>query len=112
MGTILVDGAGQTLYLFEPDHRSGRSTCYSTCALEWPPLLLPAGVSRARAEGGARASLLGTTTRANGSVQVTYDRWPLYRFAPDESPGGTAGDGLDNLGGRWYVVSPKGDAIL
>ena len=28
LGTVLVDGYGLTLYLFVPDHRSGRSTCF------------------------------------------------------------------------------------
>ncbi len=32
LGTVLVDGYGLTLYLFVPDHGSGRSTCFGYCA--------------------------------------------------------------------------------
>src|SRR2546430_10271364 len=38
LGTILVDGSGRTLYLFEAD-RGMSSTCYNACATYWPPLL-------------------------------------------------------------------------
>lgn len=111
LGTVLVDGQGFTLYLFEPDKQSGKSTCYGTCAQGWPPLLLPAGVSAPVAGPGVDASLLGTTTRTDGSVQVTYDKWPLYLWVNDSQPGQATGQGLNNLGGLWYVLAPNGKAI-
>lgn len=111
LGVVLVDGKGQALYVFGPDAHSGTSSCYSACAIEWPPLLLPKGVTRPRAAGRAKVSLLGTTRRSDGTTQVTYKGWPLYRFATDESPGSAPGEGLDNLGGHWYVLSPKGSEI-
>jgi predicted lipoprotein with Yx(FWY)xxD motif len=111
LGTILVDGKGQTLYVFLHDHRSGHSTCNSECAVQWPPLLLPAGITKPVAANGAKSSLLATTRRSNGAMQVTYKGWPLYRFALDTAPGETAGEGLDNLGGLWYVMNPRGAVI-
>jgi predicted lipoprotein with Yx(FWY)xxD motif len=111
LGVILVDGAGQALYAYSPDHHSGRSKCNSACADEWPPLLLPKGVTTPVSSGTAKASLLGTTKRIGGSIQVTYNGWPLYRFATDETPGSALGEGLDNLGGYWYVLSAKGKEI-
>jgi predicted lipoprotein with Yx(FWY)xxD motif len=111
LGVILVDGAGQALYAYSPDHHSGRSKCNSACADEWPPLLLPKGVTTPVSSGTAKASLLGTTKRIGGSIQVTYNGWPLYRFATDETPGSAPGEGLDNLGGYWYVLSAKGKEI-
>jgi predicted lipoprotein with Yx(FWY)xxD motif len=111
LGTILVNGKGQALYVFDKDHHSGHSTCTSECAVEWPPLLLPSGVTKPVAAGGAKASLLGTTRRSGGTLQVTYGGWPLYRFALDTSPGDVSGQGLNNLGGLWYVLSPKGKEI-
>ena len=45
LGTVLVDGYGLTLYLFVPDHQSGRSTCSGYCATQWPPATLPEGVT-------------------------------------------------------------------
>lgn len=111
IGVILVDGAGQALYSYSPDHHSGISKCGSACADEWPPLLLPKGVTIPVSSGKAKAALLGTTKRTGGSTQVTYNGWPLYRFATDETPGSAPGDGLYNLGGYWYVLSSKGKQI-
>lgn len=111
LGVILVDGYGQALYAYSPDHHSGTSKCNSACADEWPPLLLPRGVTTPVSSGKAKASLLGTTKRIGGSTQVTYNGWPLYRFATDETPDSAPGEGLDNLGGYWYVLSAKGKEI-
>jgi predicted lipoprotein with Yx(FWY)xxD motif len=110
LGTVLVDGKGFTLYLFVPDEHSGRSTCTGACAVEWPPLLLPSGVTSPLAGGGVEKSLLGVTTRPNGSTQVTYDGWPLYLYVNDPSPGTATGQALYNLGGYWYAVSTNGSA--
>jgi predicted lipoprotein with Yx(FWY)xxD motif len=110
LGTVLVDGQGFTLYLFVPDAHSSHSVCTGICAIEWPPLLLPKGAS-ARAGHGVNAALLGSTTRGDGSVQVVYNGWPLYLWPDDLSPGQATGQGLNNVGGLWYVVSPQGNPI-
>ena len=111
LGSVLVDGQGFTLYLFVPDRQSGSSTCYGSCAQGWPPLLLPAGVTTPVAGPGVSASLLGTTRRQDGTTEVTYDKWPLYTYVTDSQPGQATGQGVDNLGGLWYVVSPQGRAV-
>jgi len=111
LGTVLVDGQGMTLYLFVPDKRSGRSTCYKLCAEGWPPLRLPTGVTRPVAGRGVKASLLGTTRRTDGTTQVVYNRWPLYLWVGDSEPGQATGQGINNLGGLWYVLSPGGNAV-
>jgi len=110
VGRVLVDGQGYTLYMFVPDAQDG-STCYGACAAQWPPLLLPAGVAAPERGPGARASLLGTTRRRDGRLQVTYAGWPLYRWIGDTAPGMATGQGLDNLGGFWYVLDPAGSPI-
>jgi len=111
LGKVLVDGQGLTLYLFVPDKQSGNSTCYSECAEGWPPLLLPVGVTAPVAGPGINASLLGTTHRTDGTVEVTYNKWPLYTWQGDSTPGQASGQGLNNLGGLWYVLSPNGATI-
>lgn len=111
LGTVLVDGQGFTLYLFVPDHQSGTSTCYGNCANGWPPLLLPTGITVPVAGPGVNSSLLSTTKRTDGSLQVTYNRWPLYTWVGDSTPGQATGQGLNNLGGLWYVLSPTGKEI-
>jgi predicted lipoprotein with Yx(FWY)xxD motif len=106
LGNILVDRRGEPLYLFEAD--TGKdSTCYEYCEQFWPPVLT-AGAPHAGA--GAKASLLGTTTRTDGTSQVTYAGHPLYYFYTD-SPGEAHGQGINGFGGRWWVVSPSGAAI-
>jgi predicted lipoprotein with Yx(FWY)xxD motif len=111
LGTVLVNGQGLTLYMFVPDARRGRSTCFRACAAAWPPLRLPAGVTVPIASGQAKPSLLRTTTRKDGGLQVTYDGWPLYLWVSDSRPGQATGEGIKSLGGYWYVLSPKGKVI-
>ena len=111
LGKVLVDGQGLTLYLFEPDKQSGNSTCYGKCAQAWPPLLLPVGVTSPVAGTGVKESLLGTTHRTDGTIQVTYNKWPLYTWVGDSAPGDATGQGINNLGGLWYVLSPDGATI-
>lgn len=107
LGRMLVTSRGRTLYLFEKD-RNGRSSCTGTCATYWPPLLT---TGKPHAGSGVRASLLGTTRRADGKLQVTYKRHPLYTFALDKRAGQTKGEGLDDFGAEWYAVSAAGSTI-
>ncbi len=111
LGKVLVDGQGLTLYLFVPDKQSGNSTCYGKCAQAWPPLLLPAGVTAPLAGAGIKNGLLGTTRRTDGTIQVTYNKWPLYLWVIDSAPGDATGQGINNNGGLWYVLSPDGATI-
>jgi predicted lipoprotein with Yx(FWY)xxD motif len=103
LGRILVDANGRTLYLFAKDKHT--STCSGACAAYWPPVLTR-GKPIARA--GAKASLLGTVRRSNGSMQVTYAGHPLYRFALDTKAGQTKGEGRDDFGAEWDAVTPAG----
>jgi len=107
LGTIIVDGKSHTLYLFEKD-KHGKSACTGKCASFWPPLIATA---KPRAAGSARASLLGTTRRADGRLQVTYNHHPVYRFAQDTRKGQTHGEGVDAFGAEWYAISPAGAKV-
>jgi len=60
-------------------------------------------------EGRANAALLGTSKRADGTTQVTYNGHPLYRFIMDTSPGQTNGQGVVAFGGSWFAVTAAGD---
>ncbi|MFD7896874.1 hypothetical protein ACFV0C_24240 [Streptomyces sp. NPDC059568] len=110
LGTILVDDKGRTLYLFEAD-KTKESTCKDGCAKEWPPGLETSGASPKAGTGGVKANLLSTTTRSDGTKQVTYNNHPLYRFEGDKKPGETNGQGLTAFGAKWYVVDTAGKAI-
>ena len=103
-GEIVVDAEGRTLYVFLADTGSD-STCYDECEDSWPPLTVEGDPA---AGDGIDASLLGTTEREDGNVQVTLDGHPLYYFAADETPDDINGQ---DVGDVWYVVSPEGAAI-
>jgi predicted lipoprotein with Yx(FWY)xxD motif len=107
LGTYLVDGKGRTLYLFEKD-RTKKSTCADACAKAWPPLTTKGSP---KAAGSAKASLLGTSKRADGKTQVTYKGHPLYFFVQDKKAGDTKGQDVDAFGAEWYVMSPAGKKI-
>ena len=107
LGQILVDGAGRTLYLFAADQGTA-SSCYGACAGVWPP----ATATGAPAAGaGVHQSLLATTTRKDGSVEVVYNGHPLYYFISDKQPGDTTGQALSSFGAGWYVLSTTGTKI-
>jgi predicted lipoprotein with Yx(FWY)xxD motif len=102
LGSFLVDGKGMTLYIYTMD-TTNTSTCYDACAAVWPPLLTDGTPT---AGSGVNASMLGITTRTDGSSQVTYNGHPVYFFANDKAPGDTNGEGVQNV---WYVITPQGN---
>ena len=107
LGDVLVDRQGHTLYLFARDSGT-RSACVGACAVNWPPL---------RVRGtplvgtGAKASDVGTTARADGIRQLTYNGHPLYTFVNDKKPGDTNGEGINAFGGSWFAVSGAGAKV-
>ena len=108
LGTVLVGANGHTLYLFLKD-TNDKSACSASCAKFWPPLIAR---SKPSAGVGVKASLLGTSKRSDGSLQVTYNRHPLYAFSLDKLAGQTKGEGLAAFGAKWYALSAKGTAIV
>jgi len=107
LGRILVDSRGHTLYLFGKD-KNGKSACSGACATAWPPLIATA---KPRAGSGAEASRLGTTKRADGRLQVTYNHHPVYTFIKDTKKGQTNGEGLTAFGGTWDALSASGAKV-
>jgi predicted lipoprotein with Yx(FWY)xxD motif len=107
LGTILVNANGRTLYLFEKD-KGDKSTCSGACASAWPPLTTTA---KPKPAAGVDAAMLGTSTRPDGTKEVTYNGHPLYTYAADAAPGATAGEGLNQFGAEWYALSPKGNKV-
>ena len=105
-GTILTDRADRTIYLFTHD-RSAASTCYGPCSAAWPPVLTNGSPSRT---GGLTAAI-GTTRRRDGTTQVTYGGHPLYYYVRDVRPGEILCQNVDEFGGTWLVVSPRGTPV-
>lgn len=105
LGKVIVDSKGMTLYDFHKD-KGTTSACYGECAVAWPPLLTS---GEPKATGGAQASLLGTTKRKDGTIQVTYKGHPVYGFVEDNKPGETNGNDFDDFGAQWYALEPNGE---
>jgi predicted lipoprotein with Yx(FWY)xxD motif len=106
LGQIIVDGAGMTLYMFQPDE-AGTPTCYDDCATAWPPLLADDAAS-VTAGTGLDASKITVVDRTDGGKQVKYGNWTLYYFANDAAAGDVKGQGLNDV---WYVVGADGEPI-
>lgn len=107
VGKALADANGRTLYLFAGD-KPNVSQLSAAGRAVWPPFT--AGVLP-RATGGALRARIGTATANAGGTQISYNGHPLYYFVGDRQPGQTHGQGLNEFGGRWYVLSASGAAI-
>jgi predicted lipoprotein with Yx(FWY)xxD motif len=105
LGKVIVDSEGFTLYDFRKD-KGTTSSCYGPCAAVWPPLTTG---SAPKAGGGASASMLGTTKRKDGTMQVTFAGHPLYTYSADTKPGEATGNNVDLYGGEWYALTPSGE---
>ena len=81
------------------------SMCYDDCAAAWVALTVE---GEAVGGEGIDASLLGTSERTDGSVQVTLDGHPLYYFVHRTPRRATNGQGVGDV---WYVVLPAGAPI-
>lgn len=103
-GTVLFDANGQVVYAFEADRRNTSNCTSEECVTAWPPVLTRDAPTAGK---GARANLLGTIRRDDGSMQVTYAGRPLY-FYEHEAPGEIKCHEVDIHGGLWWVVAPDG----
>jgi predicted lipoprotein with Yx(FWY)xxD motif len=102
--TLLTTTAGRTLYTLSVEkHGKFVCTAESGCTGIWHPLTVAAGVMP---QGPVK---LGTVSRPDGTVQVTYRGLPLYTFASDKKAGQVKGEGLKDVG-VWHaaaVPTPK-----
>jgi predicted lipoprotein with Yx(FWY)xxD motif len=98
IGTVLVNGAGLTLYHLTTD-TSTETTCTGGCAQVWPPLLAANG---SPPQSAATPGTFGTVKRPDGGEQVTFNGMLLYTYAGDSQPGQANGQGI---GGTWFAVT-------
>jgi predicted lipoprotein with Yx(FWY)xxD motif len=103
LGSVLVDARGHTLYAFDED-KGGKSSCSGSCTASWPPFVT-AGAPLALK--GVNASLVGTTKRSDGKLQVTFAHHPLYFFAADAKAGQVKGAAV----AHWSALSPAGAKV-
>lgn len=104
LGEVLVDGEGMTLYMFDKDEQ-GESTCYDDCATAWPPLTVEGEPTVGE---GLDDSMIATVERTDGTMQVTYNSWPLYYWQDDAAPGDVKGQAVNDV---WWVLGVNGEPI-
>jgi len=111
VGTVLVNGNGQTLYLLSSE-QGGKITCTDDngCTKVWPDTELPSGKTAGIAGTGVQASLLSTVKSADGKLYLTYNTFPLYTFSGATKTGTAAGQGITSFGGTWSAITPAGAA--
>ena len=95
---VLTDAQGMTLYYYTADSAT-QSTCSSSCAQMWHPLLFTG--SGEPSSSTPLSGKLSVQMDANGT-QIEYNGHPLYTFSGDTAPGQTNGEGLF---GMWFVVT-------
>jgi predicted lipoprotein with Yx(FWY)xxD motif len=105
LGQVLVNSEGMTLYDFHKD-KGTMSSCYGECEGFWPPMTTS---GEPQAKGGAEASMLGTTERKDGTMQLTYNGHPLYTFVEDKKPGEANGNDYKAFGAEWYALMANGE---
>lgn len=104
LGTVLADAQGHTLYYLTTE-ADGQDQCTMQpgCSLMWPALTSASGGDPIAASGVT--GIVGTISAADGTVEVTYDGWPLHTFG-GEAPGLVDGEAQQSFGGTWYVATP------
>ncbi len=98
----LVDAAGAAVYYLE-GNRDG-SRCNADCERAWPPVVATPG--QAQAGQGVDGDAISNVPRREGGMQVSYQGQPLYRYAGDQGPGRTSGEGVQDQWGKWHVARP------
>ena len=105
-GVVLASSNGRTLYHLTAEKR-GKIGCTGGCAKAWPPLTVKQG-SKPTAGSGVKQAKLGTIKRPDGTIQVTYNGYALYRYGDDKKKGDAKGEGES---GVWFAVSPAGALV-
>ena len=104
LGKIMTDAKGLTLYGFINDVNA-TSTCYSTCAEAWPPVIVDADW---KVGPGLDTGVFSTTKREDGSLQLVAGKYPLYTYGGDAAPGDTTGHGSGDV---WFAMNLDGTLV-
>ncbi len=101
VGNYLIGYNGMAVYTKNGDS-AATSTCYDTCAQNWPPYLVGPedNVNQLKAGVTGKAD---TFIREDGTIQMTYNGKPLYFYVGDKTSTDVTGEGL---GGVWHVAKP------
>jgi predicted lipoprotein with Yx(FWY)xxD motif len=100
---VVVNPQGRTLYHLSPE-TSKHLLCKSKeCLTNWPPLTVKSAKTKLKAGSGVKGKL-ALLHRSNGTLQVTLNGLPLYRYAGDSAKDDVNGEGIESFGGIWHAV--------
>ena len=99
LGTYLIGYTGMTVYV-NADDTGTTSTCNGSCAQTWIPYTVSPVDNINQLQAGVKGKV-GTITRTDGTLQLTYNGHPLYFFSGDATGSDTKGNGLDGI---WSIV--------
>ncbi len=101
---VVINPQGRTLYKLSPE-TSKHLLCKSKeCLTNWPPLTVKSAKTKLKAGSGVKGKL-GLLHRSNGTLQVTLNGLPLYRYSGDSAKGDVNGEGIESFGGTWHAVT-------
>lgn len=108
LGTLVAAANGQTAYVLLTDSRksdekaAALAACDKACLAQFTPLKALSAKPQAYflAQG-----LVGVVKRADGTLQATFNGFPLYTFAGDKAAGDVNGQGFNKVA---YVLNPVG----
>jgi len=96
----LIGYNGMPVYIYSRD-KDAQPTCYDECAVRWPPYIVGAQDNLGPKEGVN--GKVGTATRTDRNLQLTYNGHPLYFYAADKDDEPPAGHKVNRL---WRLVRP------
>jgi predicted lipoprotein with Yx(FWY)xxD motif len=100
---VVVNPQGRTLYKLTPE-TSKHLLCKSKeCLTNWPPVTVKSAKTKLKAGSGVKGKL-GLLHRSNGTLQVTLNGLPVYRYSGDSAKDDVNGEGIESFGGTWHAV--------
>ncbi|HEY8674980.1 MAG TPA: hypothetical protein VIO13_03325 [Candidatus Dormibacteraeota bacterium] len=102
LGTVLTDSQGMTLYYFLPEKSGKIGACDASCLKTWPPVTVTGSPTSSSGVTGT-LGVVSITVSGVAESEVTYNSWPLHRFAGDSSAGQTKGQ---NIASVWFAAEP------
>jgi predicted lipoprotein with Yx(FWY)xxD motif len=109
LGAIVVSANGLTLYHLTSE-KNGAIKCVGACTSLWLPVL-SSGKGKPALGPGLATAKLGTVRRPNGKLQLTYNKFPLYRYYLDKAAGETNGEAVKDGAAAWYAISTAGKIV-
>ncbi len=100
LGKVLTDAKGKTLYYFANDVvGSETSACTGTCADTWPAF----STDTIQVSSPLFLKDFGTSARADGTKQITYNGLRLYTYKADTQTGDVKGENVNKV---WFAATP------